>query len=118
MLYGKKKDRHLLGRQLSWQVHVKTTDGESKMVKVLVDTGAQVNLVRAGLFQSFGEPARRPVCLQAVGGDIVAGGDKTLRLQLHLNANDCGSLKTYPVVLTDDFYVANINCDMIISFPF
>ena len=88
------------------------------MVKVLVDTGAQVNLVRAGLFQSFGQPARRPVRLQAVGGDVVTGGDKTLRLHLHLLANDYGSQEIYPMVFVDDFYLANINCDMIFSFPF
>ena len=57
---------------------VTSDDGESKCVKVLVDTGAQVSLVRRGLFPSTSlRPARQPVALHTVGGQGLPGGRTT-----------------------------------------
>ena len=42
---------------------------------VLVDTGAQVSLVRRGLFkEEFLQPSRRPVRLKVANGEIMGGG--------------------------------------------
>ena len=85
---------------------------------VLVDTGAQVKLVRTGLFSDIGRPAHDPVRLQTVGGQLLGGGTRTLGLDLHLVANDYGTSETYTHVVTDDFYIADITCDVILSYPF
>ena len=42
---------------------------------VLVDTGAQVSLVRRGLFkEELLQPSRRPVRLKVANGEIMGGG--------------------------------------------
>ena len=52
-------------RQLHLKVRVRC-GREEKVVDVLVDTGAQVSLVRRGLFkEEFLQPSRRPVCLKS-----------------------------------------------------
>ena len=48
---------------------------EELVVDVLVDTGAQVSLVRRGLFKEESlQPSRRPVRLKVANGEIMGGG--------------------------------------------
>ena len=83
---------------------------------MLVDTGAEVNLVRRGLFSEDDvEPARSPVFLETVNGEPIAGGDKTLTLTFDLFAQDCGTDASYWHSISDDFYLSDITCDVIIS---
>ena len=105
-------------RQLSLSTLVTTPSGESRVVRVLVDTGAQVNLVRTGVFSDIGRPGQDPVRLQTVGGQLLGGGSRTLALDLHLVANDYGTSETYTHVVKDNFYIADITCDIILSYPF
>lgn len=104
-------------RQLAFTTLVTTPSGEEMVVKILVDTGAQVNLVRRGLFQDEGIPAKDPVRLQAAGGQILGGGTRTLKLALHLVATDYGTNEDYTHVVNDNFYIADITCDVILSYP-
>ena len=61
-------------RQLHLKVRVRC-GREEKVVDVLVDTGAQVSLVRRGLFkEEFLQPSRRPVRLKVANGEIMGGG--------------------------------------------
>ena len=106
--------------QMSLKLQVTTDEGESLTLTVLIDTGAQVNLVRKGLFnQTHSRPANRPVALRTVGGDILPGGDRTQRLSLHFVARDYGHDVPYKYVAEDDFYVADMDeCDIILGYPF
>ena len=63
------------GRQLMMRTRVRTGLGEGKIVTALVDTGAQVNLIRKNLFgeEAF-VPARHPVDLRSISGDKLEGG--------------------------------------------
>ena len=61
-------------RQLHMKVRVRCGQ-EELVVDVLVDTGAQVSLVRRGLFkEEFLQPSRRPVRLEVANGEIMGGG--------------------------------------------
>ena len=83
---------------------------------MLVDTGAEVNLVRHGLFSEDDvEPARSPVFLETVNGEPIAGGDKTITLTFDLFAQDCGTDASYWHSISDDFCLSDITCDVIIS---
>ena len=112
------KGRHLDDCQMSLRLQVTTDEGESQKLIVLIDTGAQVNLVKKGLFSNC-KPADRPVLLRTVGGDVLPGGDRTQRLSLHFVARDYGHNVPYKHVVHDDFYVADMDdCDIILGFPF
>ena len=61
-------------RQLHLKVRVRCGQ-EELVVDVLVDTGAQVSLVRRGLFKEESlQPSRRPVRLKVANGEIMGGG--------------------------------------------
>ena len=61
-------------RQLHLKVRVRCGP-EEKVEDVLVDTGAQVSLVRRGLFkEELLQPSRRPVRLKVANGEIMGGG--------------------------------------------
>ena len=61
-------------RQLHLKVRVRC--GKKEVIAdVLVDTGAQVSLVRQGLFsEEFLKPSQRPVRLKVANGEILGGG--------------------------------------------
>ena len=89
---------------------------------VLVDTGAQVSLVRRGLFKEESlQPSRRPVRLSVANGEIMGGGthEATISMEFweheRLNRPDLAKRST----LSGNFYVANIiDWDMIMGYDF
>ena len=89
-------------------------------MRVLVDTGAEVSIVRRGLFSvDAEEPARVPVALETVSGERMGGGDHTIRLTLCLYATDCGENRVgYQHKMEDDFYLGDIEEDVILSYEF
>ena len=89
---------------------------------VLVDTGAQVSLVRRGLFKEESlQPSRRPVRLKVANGEIMGGGthEATISMEFweheRLNRPDLAKRST----LSGNFYVASItDWDMIMGYDF
>ena len=112
------KGHHHDDCQMSLKLRVTTEEGESRKLVVLIDTGAQVNLIKRGLF-NHSRPADRPVSLRTVGGELLPGGDRTQRLSLHFVARDYGHEVPYEHIVHDDFYVAEMDdCDVILGYPF
>ena len=108
-------------RQLHLKVRVRCGQ-EELVVDVLVDTGAQVSLVRRGLFKDESlQPSRRPVRLKVANGEIMGGGthEATISMEFweheRLNRPDLAKRST----LSGNFYVADItDWDMIMGYDF
>ena len=97
-------------QQLHLKVRVRCGQ-EDLVVDVLVDTGAQVSLVRRGLFKEESlQPSRRPVRLKVANGEIMGGGthEATISMEFwehgRLNRPDLAKRST----LSGNFYVADI----------
>ena len=113
--------RHGDERQLHLKVRVRCGQ-EELVVDVLVDTGAQVSLVRRGLFKEESlQPSCRPVRLKVVNGEIMGGGtdEATISMEFweheRLNRPDLAKRNT----LSGNFYVADItDWDMIMGYDF
>ena len=108
-------------RQLHLKVRVQCGQ-EELAVDVLVDTGAQVSLVRRGLFKEESlQPSRRPVSLKVANGEIMGGRthEATISMEFwepeRLNRPDLAKRST----LSGNFYVADItDWDMIMGYDF
>ena len=108
-------------RQLHFKVRVRCGQ-EGLVVDFLVDTGAQVSLVRRGLFKEESlQPSRRPVRLKVANGEILVGGtdEATISMQFWehecLNRPDLAKRST----LSGNFYGADItDWDMIMGYDF
>ena len=108
-------------QQLHLKVRVRCGQ-EELVVDVLVDTGAQVSLVRRGLFKEESlQPSRRPVRLKVANGESMGGGthEATISIEFweheRLNRPDLAKRST----LSGNFYVADItDWDMIMGYDF
>ena len=108
-------------RQLHLKVRVRCGQ-EELVLDVLVDTGAQVSLVRRGLFKEESlQRSRRPVRLKVANGEIMGGGthEATISMEFReherLNRPDLAKRST----LSGNFYVADItDWDMIMGYDF
>ena len=88
--------------QLHLKVRVRCGQ-EELVVEVLVDTGAQVSLVRRRLFkEECLQPSRRPVRLKVANGEIMGGGtdEATISMEFweheRLNRPDLAREALYP----------------------
>ena len=108
-------------RQLHLKVRVRCGQ-EELVVDVLSDTGAQVSLVRRGLFKEESlQPSRRPVRLKVANGEIMGGGthEATISMEFweHERFNRPDLAKRS--ILSGNFYVADItDWDMIMGYDF
>ena len=108
-------------RQLHLKVRVRCGQ-EELVVDVLMDTGAQVSLVRRGLFKEESlQPSRRPVRLKVANGETMGGGthEATISMEFweheRLNRPDLAKRST----LSGNFYVGDItDWDMIMGYDF
>ena len=108
-------------RQLRLRVRVRCGQEELVMA-VLVDTGAQVSMVRRGLFKEESlQPSCRPVRLKVANGEIMYGGthEATISMEFweheRLNRPDLAKRSTP----SGNFYVADItDWDMIMGYDF
>ena len=71
--------RHL---QLALLLRVSAPNGAARILRVLVDTGAQINLVKRVLFEM--RPVRRKLRFASVDGSPIQGGDSVQTLSLAL----------------------------------
>ena len=56
-------------RQITLEILVCPNGGENKLVRALIDTGAQINVVKRGLFpEHVMRPARKPLSLTLADG--------------------------------------------------
>jgi hypothetical protein len=87
------------------------------VVQVLIDTGAEVDLIRPGLIpKSMFRPASKRLVLRAANGMVLRGGSHTVELDLACKGyrvhDGEPQLLEFPTVL----FEANIESDILLSF--
>ena len=76
-------------------------------MRVLVDTGAQINLVRPDITPLM--PAKHPLCLQTVDGSAMGGGDSKTQIKLEIPLLTGGPSLRFK----DTFYCADMDCSAV-----
>ena len=111
-----------VGRERQLHLKVCALCGEvEKVFDVLVDTGAQVSLVKAGLLPpECLTDSRKPVRLKVANGQYMVGGTKEAAIGLQfvnhreLSRPDLGK----EILLQGRFYEAEMDWDMIVGYDF
>ena len=111
-----------VGRDRQLHMKVRALCGEvEKVFDVLVDTGAQVSLVKAGLLPpECLTDSRRPVRLKVANGQYMVGGTREAAIGLQfvnhpeLSRPDLGK----EIFLQGRFYEAQMDWDMIVRYDF
>ena len=111
-----------VGRERQLHLKVRALCGEvEKVFDVLVDTGAQVSSVKAGLLPpECVTDSRKPVRLKVANGQYMVGGTKEAAIGLQfvnhreLSRPDLGK----EILLQGRFYEAEMDWDMIVEYDF
>ena len=104
--------------QLVMEVSSILPDGKECILKILIDTGAQANLVRKGLISDFFmRDAAEKLSLRTANGQCMEGGEREVELDLGFRQIARGELLPEPRRLKAIFYEADIRIDAILSFP-
>ena len=100
-------------RECVFLVQAESASGDFRPLKILIDTGAQANLVSEALYPpaEFRETAR-PVVLRGVNNTIVKGGTKEMTLRLHFKMEK--GAESLPAVF---YNAADIGVDAILGYP-
>ena len=102
--------------QVLIEIRVCTTQEDDKILKVLIDTGAQLNIVKRGIFSDANfQLAKNPLQLALANGQPFWGGDRELHAHLIFGKNANGTIK--PMRLKASLYEAEIKADMILGLP-
>ena len=74
-------------------------------MRVLIDTGAEVNLIRRGLLRSFHtKPAAKKVRFVTANGGLLTGGHEVAEVKVILLAQDPKSKEYQDLVIPTNFY--------------
>ena len=106
------------GHQLLLTMHI-IIGKEDRVVKALIDTGAQVSIIRHGLLpESVFKQAKKPLMLKTANGEALSGGQRVANLQLEIAAeSDDGCLVRPPWKTNITVHDGDIGADMIIGYP-
>ena len=100
-------------------VLAETSDGRRHRLKALVDTGAQTNCIRAAeLPQQYFQPARRPISLSTVSGDVLPGGSREVDIKLFFAPEAPGGRAVGSAWGVDaSLYDSATTVDLILGYP-
>ena len=102
--------------QLVLLLKVELEGGEKRNLKVLVDTGGEINLIRAGLIpRKFIRPAREIYDMHTVNGKLLKGGKTTVSTKLYFTQEVEGEIKGEELVYEATFWEADIEIEVILS---
>ena len=96
--------------QLVMELPAVLSNGEVRNLKVLIDTGAQANLVRKGLISShlfYGAP--RILKLIAANGQRIEGGDRVVDVHLQFCCERDGKMLEHMIEYPCTFHEAGSN---------
>ena len=105
-------------RQLLLDVRARGSDGRKLVLRVLVDTGAEANLVRKGLVTpELLKPAKTPLTLVTADGSRMEGGSREVTLQLCFASTTPNEAGKPEWCTRATFHEADIRVDAILSCP-
>ena len=100
------------------QMEAVLPNGDYLPMYVLVDTGAQANLIKSELVPPLmATKAHNPVRLVAANQQVLLGGDKTVSLEVGFSQFKGGRFLQEPLFLGADFYLARLDVDAMLSYP-
>ena len=95
------------------EVDARLPSGNLQPLKVLVDTGAETNLIREGLVSPMEFlPAKHHLCLTTANGQRLRGGRNILCTDLKFNR-----ISSEGDVMEGKIFEADINADVILGHP-
>ena len=104
--------------QLLMRIHCRLPNGRTRKLRVLVDTGAQVNLIREGLVPYVcTQLAIKPVRLMAANQLPLPGGGRCTTVDLSFVQVIDRNILPEKFVCPAEFYEAQIDVDAILSYP-
>ena len=90
--------------------------GKKKILNVLVDSGAQCDLIRLGLFVDHLGPPWQPMSFKMADGTIMRGGNCSIFLELAFEREILdGQSRVWTAQV--EFFEAEIGCDAYLSYP-
>ena len=90
--------------------------GVWKSVKILIDTGAQADLIRMGFCSQFLNPSDNPINLRMVDGTPLQGGKLSIMLRMEFSLEiPVGKNSSWS--FNSEYYEAEIGVDIILSYP-
>ena len=103
---------------LTMLLRVTMPSGKQRIIKALVDTGAQVNLIQKGLLdeEEF-SAAETPLNLIAANGQVLEGGKKVVKLEIKMHQKSEEELLPPEVQFDGQFFEAAIGINAILSYP-
>jgi hypothetical protein len=103
-------------RQLVLDVFVCPSNSEKKKVRALIDTGAQINVIRRGLFPEESlQQAKKPLMLTLADGQAFGGGHKEIAATLYMGRQRNACIE--PWKAKAQFYVGEVKADAILGYP-
>ena len=93
-------------------------NGQERELKILIDTGAQANLIRTGLVSNLlMTPAPEPISLRTANGQKMEGGSRNVNLTLGFRRVVHGAYDPELASFPATFFDADIYIDAILSYP-
>jgi len=93
--------------QLIMRIPAEMPNGESKILKVLIDTGAEANLIKIGLIPDhLFHSAKKVLHLITASGQSLAGGERTVDLGLSFVKEEEGVTQPGVFLCKAEFYEA------------
>jgi hypothetical protein len=85
---------------------------------ILVDTGAEANLIRQGFVSDhLMHSAENPLKFETVNGQVLSGGTRCTKVRMKLLGEENNGTPPECFEYEVEFYEANIKVDAILSFP-
>ena len=102
-------------RQLLIRTKVKLLNGTSQKLDVLIDTGAEANLVKRVLIQDqLFYPAQNPLRFEAANGEVLAGVSQCTRSKMQMQLERNEKVQPEMVEYEIEFFDACIKVDAIL----
>ena len=104
-------------RKLIVDLHLRLKDGSTKILRALIDTGAEISLIRKGLLSAhYYRPSAHPKRFVAANQAVLEGGWVEIECKAVLKGHDIDTGLEGEVECPTIFYDANISVDAILSY--